>query len=149
MDEILRQLGGIAVRAVPTFILVLLLHVYLKHIFFRPLERALDERYKVTEGARKAAAESLEKAEAKAAEYEAQIRAARAQIYAEQEQLFAQLHQERATQVSAARAQADAAIAKARTELGRELDAARQNLEGESEQLATLIADSVLGRRVA
>ena len=43
MEETLRQLGGILLRAVPTFILVVLLHFYLKFIFFKPLQRVLRE----------------------------------------------------------------------------------------------------------
>lgn len=149
MDEILRQLGGIVVRALPTFILVLLLHLYLKYMFFRPLERTLDARYQVTEGARKDAAASLEKAEAKTAEYDAAIRSARSQIYQEQEGFYRKLQDERAAEVAATRTRADAAIQAAKAELARDLEEARRNLGAESEQLASRIADSVLGRRVA
>ena len=83
MDETLRQLGGILLRAVPTFLLVVLLHFYLKFIFFKPLGRILRQRYDATEGARKLAEASLAKASEKAAEYEAALRAVRAETYKE------------------------------------------------------------------
>ena len=50
MEETLRALGGILLKAVPTFILVILLHFYLKFIFFKPLQRVLRLRYEATEG---------------------------------------------------------------------------------------------------
>ena len=56
MDAMLHALGGILLRAVPTFLLVILLHFYLKSIFFKPLEKVLHKRYEATEGARKLAA---------------------------------------------------------------------------------------------
>src|SRR3981081_3970055 len=99
MEETLRQLGGILLRAVPTFILVVLLHLYLKFIFFKPLQRVLRERYEATEGARKLAEESLSRASQKAAEYEAALRAARADTYKELEQLRRQLQDDRAAGV--------------------------------------------------
>ena len=48
----LHALGGILLRAVPTFLLIILLHFYLKSIFFKPLERVLEARSEATEGAR-------------------------------------------------------------------------------------------------
>ena len=71
MEETLRALGEILLKAVPTFVLVFLLYLYLSRMFFRPLEEVLKKRYEATEGARKLADESLAKAAAKTAEYEA------------------------------------------------------------------------------
>src|ERR1039457_7455677 len=45
MDATLHALGGILLKAVPTFRLVLALHFYLKSIFFKPLEKVLGQRY--------------------------------------------------------------------------------------------------------
>ena len=69
MDSILRDLGGILLRAVPTFLLVIFLHFYLKSVFFGPIQRILQKRYEATEGARKLADESLARAAQKTAEY--------------------------------------------------------------------------------
>jgi F-type H+-transporting ATPase subunit b len=45
MEEILSQLGQLLLRAVPTFVLVVVLHFYLKYMFFKPLHKVLHERY--------------------------------------------------------------------------------------------------------
>src|SRR6266446_5372445 len=103
MDETLRALGGILLRAIPTFLLVVLLHFYLKFIFFKPLQRVLGQRYEATEGARKMAESSLARAAEKAAEYEAALRAARGETYKELEQMRRQLQEERAAGVREAR----------------------------------------------
>ena len=106
----LHALGGILLRAVPTFLLVILLHFYLKIVFFKPLEKVLHQRYEATEGARKLAEQSLEQAAAKTASYEAQLRAAKAEMYQAQEQLHKQLQEREAAAVAEARARAEAAI---------------------------------------
>ena len=40
MDAMLHAFGGILLRAVPTFLLVVLLHFYLKSMFFKPMKDA-------------------------------------------------------------------------------------------------------------
>ena len=149
MDATLHSLGEILLKAIPTFFLVIALFVYLKYMFFGPLEKVLKARYDATEGARKMAEQSLERASARTAEYEAAMRAARGEIYQEQEKLRKQLQQERAVAVEAARQKSEAQITQAKTELAAEAAQARNNLAAESESLASQIADSVLGRRVA
>ena len=149
MEETLRALGGILLRAVPTFILVILLHFYLKFIFFKPLQRLLRERYEVTEGARKMAEASLAKASEKAAEYEAALRAARGETYKELEQLRRNLQDDRAASVKEARARAEAAIAQAKATLSAEVEGLKKSLEAESDALADRIATKILRGRAA
>jgi len=146
MEETLRQLGGILLKAVPTFILVVLLHLYLKFIFFKPLGRVLQERYDATEGARKLADESLARAAQKAAGYEAALRAARAETYKELEQLRRQLQDDRAASVKEARARAESAIAQAKASLTAEVDLLKRDLQAEASALADRIATKILGR---
>ena len=45
MEETLRALGEILLKAAPTFVLVFLLYLYLTRMFFRPLEEVLKKRY--------------------------------------------------------------------------------------------------------
>jgi F-type H+-transporting ATPase subunit b len=149
MDETLRQLGGILLRALPTFFLVVLLHFYLKLTFFKPLKKVLRDRYDATEGARKLAEASLEKASRKASEYEAALRSARGEIYKELEQMRRGLQEERAAAVRAARTEAEAAVAKAKVELGAEAENLKQSLQADSESLANQIVDKILGGRAA
>jgi F-type H+-transporting ATPase subunit b len=149
MDQTLHALGGILVKAIPTFILVILLNFFLKYAFFAPLERILKSRYEATEGARKRAEETIARAEAKAGEYEQAMRAARAEIYQEQEQLHHKLEQERRGEVEAARASAEQSIRQARAQLAADVEAAKNDLSKETDMLANQIAEVVLGRSMA
>ena len=144
MEATLHALGGILLRAIPTFLLVFLLHLYLKYMFFKPLEKVLQARYDATEGARQRAAESLQKAAAKTSEYEAAMRAARADVYQSQEQLHRRLHEEYAAQVQAARGQAEAAVREAKAQLAAEVAQAKQDLAAQSDVLASQIAEAIL-----
>lgn len=144
MEDTLRALGGILLRAVPTFLLVVFLYFYLKKMFFQPMERMLRQRFEATEGARKLAEQALARASARTAEYEAAIRAARSEIYQAQEQFYKQLQDTQSAQIAAARHSAEAAVHEARAQLARDVEAAKLNLVRESELLATEIADSIL-----
>jgi F-type H+-transporting ATPase subunit b len=149
MESTLIALGGILLRAVPTFLLVVLLHFYLKFVFFRPLEKVLHQRYDATEGARKLADESLARAAEKTAQYEAAIRAAKAEIYQSQEQLHKQLQEREAAQVLAARQRADAAVQEAKAALAKDVAVAQASLAADSDALADQIAESILRRSAA
>jgi F-type H+-transporting ATPase subunit b len=149
MDATLHALGGILLRAIPTFLLVILLNFYLKFVFFRPFERVLQQRYDLTEGARKLAQESMERASAKASEYEAAIRAARSEVYKGQEKLYKEFQDQHAAAVTSAREGADAAVKKAKAELAQDVEAARSTLASDAESLAREIAQSVLRRNAA
>ena len=144
MDDTLRALGEILLKAVPTFLLVVLLHFYLKKIFFQPMEKMLHKRFEATEGARKLAAQSLARATARIAEYEAAIRAARSEIYQAQEQFYRELQDSQSAQIAAARQSAEAAVHEARAQLARDVEAAKLTLAQSSEVLAAEIADSLL-----
>src|SRR5260370_678446 len=107
MEATLHALGEILLKAVPTFLLILLLHVYLKNIFFKPLESVLKKRYEATEGARKLADESLQRAAAKTAEYEAALKNARSEVYQAQEKLHKRLQDEQSAQIHEVRRQTE------------------------------------------
>ena len=149
MDATLHALGGILLKAVPTFLLVILLHFYLKGVFFNPLRKVLRQRYEATEGARKLAAESLERAAAKTAEYQAAMRAARAEIYQAQEQAHKRLQEGEFAELAAARKRAGAAVREAKTLLARDVEAAKASLAPDSELLANQIVESILRRTAA
>lgn len=149
MEATLHALSGILLRAIPTFLLVIFLYFYLKYIFFKPLDKVLRARYEATEGARLRAEESLQKAAAKTAEYEAAIRAARAEVYQQQEKLHRQLQEEQAASVQAARQQAEAAVRDAKAELAAEMEQAKKDLAAQSDALAGQIAEAILNRGAA
>jgi|SRR5688572_5726615 F-type H+-transporting ATPase subunit b len=149
MESVIASLSALLVRALPTFLLLLLLHFYLKAMFFKPLERALKERKAATVGVRKRAEEALANAERKAAEYEEALRAARSEIYKEQEAMRIQWRQEQAAAVAGMRKTTEATIATARERLAKERDEAKASLGTRSDELAEQIAQSVLSGRAA
>lgn len=147
MEEVLRELGGLLLKAVPTLILVALLHSYLKGVFFRPMQRVLEARHEATEGARRLAEESLAKASEKAAQYEAALRAARNDIFREQEEFRQRLRQEHARTVQEARTQAGAMVKEGQQQLAAELASAKDTLRQHTDSLAEEIVESILRRR--
>lgn len=147
MEATLHALGQILVQALPTFFLVLFLFVYLRSMFFKPLESVLDQRNEATEGARKKAAEALDRAQAKAAAYEEQIRAARNEIYREQEEIRRKWREDQAGQIATARERSEAAVAAARTQIAAEATEAKASLAATSQSLANQITQAILQRR--
>jgi len=144
MEDTLRALGQILLKAVPTFLLVVFLHFYLKKMFFQPLEKVLRQRFEATEGARKLADQALARASARTAEYEAAIRAARSEIYQSQEQFYKQLQESQSAQIAAARQAAEEGVLAARAQLARDVEAAKLSLAQSAESLAAEIADTIL-----
>ena len=149
MEATLHALGEILVQALPTFFLVLLLFIYLRAMFFRPLERVLAERKEATEGARKKAAEALDRAQAKAAAYEEKIRAARNDLYREQEEVRRKLRDDQTAQIAAARQSAEAAVKEAKAQIALEASQAKAALAANSQLLADQITKAILQRRPA
>jgi F-type H+-transporting ATPase subunit b len=124
--------------------LVVLLHFYLKNVFFKPLEKVLHQRYEATEGARKLAELSMERAAAKTEEYEAAMRSARAEVYHAQEQLHKRLQQQHAAQLAEARQRTEGMIQEAKQRIAQDVEAAKSSLAAQSDSLAEEIAQSIL-----
>jgi len=146
MEQTLQALGGILVKAIPTVVLVLLLHFYLKAMLFGPLEKILKQREELTEGARKAASASLAEAERKSAEYEAKLRDARAEVYREQEETRRKWLDRQATQVAEARAAMEVSVREAKAQIATEAATARTTMLSTSSALADEIATAILSR---
>jgi len=53
MEQTLQALGGILLKAIPTVILLLILHFYFKAVLFGPIEKMLQQRRELTEGAKR------------------------------------------------------------------------------------------------
>jgi F0F1-type ATP synthase membrane subunit b/b' len=136
-------------KALPTFLLVVALNFYLKYVFFRPLEKVLRQRYDVTEGARKLAAEALERAAAKAAQFEAALRAARTEVYQAQDEAHRQLADRQAAELLAARQHAEELVREAQRQLAADAEVLKRELASGSDALAGEIADSILRGRAA
>jgi F-type H+-transporting ATPase subunit b len=149
MDQTLHDLGGIVLEGLPTFFLVLILAFFVKFLYFKPLEKVLAERFRLTEGARKAAEDSLKNADAKIAEYQDSLSKARAEIYNEQARFLQALQAEQAERAQAVRAETEKTVAAAKTAIAQQTTEARANLEAQSETLAGQIAEAILRRRAA
>ncbi len=149
MDAILSSLATLLVNAVPTFVLVLILHFYLKATFFKPLEAVIKQRHDATVGARQLADEAFARAKEKMAQYEEALRNARTEVYKEQETIRQQFRAEQSAANADARARANAMIAAAREQIAADTATAKATLAGESERIADEIVNSLLERRAA
>lgn len=149
MQETLQALGGILLKAIPTVILLIILHFYLKAMLFGPLDRIMQRRRELTEGARKVAEDSLAAAARKADEYEAKLRDARAVVYKQQEEIRKRWLDEQAQQVADARGRSESTVKAAREAIAQDAAAARTSLQDTSAAIADQIVATVLGKRAA
>ncbi len=149
MDKTLHDLVGIVLNGLPTFFLVLILAVFVKYLYLNPLEKVLAERFRLTEGARKAAEESLRSADTKIAEYQDALNIARSEIYQEQANFLQKFHAEHAELTRTARMESDARVAEIKLSIAKEADLARENLELQADALSSQIAEVILSRRAA
>jgi len=149
MQETLNALGGILQKASITVVLLIILHFYLKAVLFGPLDRIMQKRRELTEGARKTAEDSLAAATRKADEYEAKLRDARAAVYKQQEEIRKGWLDQQAQQVAEARASSEATVKAAREAIAQDVAAARKSLQDTSATVADQIVATVLGRKAA
>jgi F0F1-type ATP synthase membrane subunit b/b' len=149
MEKTLHDLAGIILEGLPTFVLVLILAAFVRGLYLKPLEKVLAERYRLTEGARQAAEESLKNADSKIAEYQTALAKAQSEIYRDQEIFLKKFRDEQAEFARLAREESDARVAEIKLAIAKDADDARSNLEGQAETLAAQIADAILIRRNA
>jgi len=149
MQETLHALGGILQKASITVVLLIILHFYLKAVLFGPLDRIMQKRRELTEGARKIAEDSLAAATRKADEYEAKLRDARAAVYKQQEEMRKRWLEEQAQQVAEARSRSEGTVKAAREAIAQDVAAARKSLQDTSAAVADQIVATVLGKRAA
>src|SRR5580698_1477859 len=136
MESTLHDLGQLLLKAIPTLFLLLVVHFYLKRMFFRPMAEVLAQRRAATEGLR----ESAEAMRAKAAEQtksiEEQLRQAREAIYGEQEEARRRWTGEQGAQLEEARKQSRDLIQQSKQQLDTEAVAAKAQLAGTADTLA-------------
>src|SRR5215469_14959225 len=149
MDHTLQQLGGILLKAIPTVALLLIVHFYLKFMFFRPLQKVLAERKQATQGTKEKAELLLAKADQTQAAIEAALRKAREEIYQEQEEARKQWTNEQTARLDQARHQSHDLIHQAQTQLEADVDRAKKDLAETADALAEEIARTLLERKAA
>ena len=144
MDEILKQLGGLVLGAVPTVVLFLLLIVAYGFLVRRPLDRVLAERRARTTGAVEQARGAISKAEAKTAEYEEKLRHAKAEIYSAREKKLKQWQVERDHALAEARSITAEKVQAAKAEIDQSVAIARRQIESMSAELSDQIMRAVM-----
>jgi len=149
MEATLHQLADLLLKAVPTIIFFALLTVYLKHVFFNPLARVLDERKKATEGVRQIAQNAFAAADQKASEFQRALQLARAEMEQEHEALRRRWTDEQMETIRKARAEADQTILQARQQIADEVRRAEAELKASVTSLSDRIVSSLLRRRAA
>jgi F-type H+-transporting ATPase subunit b len=149
MGQTLQALGGILLQAIPTIVLLLIVHFYLKWMFFRPMREVLEKRRQATEGARESADAMLKQASQKTATLEAALRKARDEIYQENEEQRRRWIGEQTNRLEEARRESRELIHKAKQELDAEAETAKRSLTATAETLAEDIARSLLGGKAS
>jgi len=149
MASTLNQLGGLLLKAVPTLFLLLVVHFYLKRMFFRPMAEVLAKRRAATDGLRESAEAMRAKAAEKANVIEAQLREAREGIYQEQEEARRRWTSDQDAQLEEARKQSRELIQQSKQQLDTEAAEAKGQLAATTDALAEQIARRLLERTAA
>jgi F0F1-type ATP synthase membrane subunit b/b' len=149
MESTLHDLGQLLLKAIPTLFLLLVVHLYLKQIFFRPMAGVLAKRRAATEGQRESAEALRAKAGEQTKSIEEQLRLAREAIYQEQEEARRGWLGDQGVQLDEARKQARELIQQSRHDLDDEAAIAKNQLADAAETLADQIASSLLERTSA
>jgi len=132
------------VGAIPTTLLFIVLVLAYQFLVQGPLTATLKKRRALTEGAVEDAQKAIAQAEARTAEYAAQLRQARAEVYKVREQRVKQWSAERDAALEVARKAAGLKVSQARVELDAETAAAKQTILGTAGELAGQVVRAVL-----
>jgi F-type H+-transporting ATPase subunit b len=149
MESTLHDLGQLLLKAIPTAFLLLVVHFYLKRMFFGPMAGVLAQRRAATEGLRESAEATRARAAEQLASIETQLRTAREGIYQEQEEARRGWIGDQGSQVDAARQQAHELIHQSDQLLDAEAVGAKSQLAGTADELADQIAQTLLKRTAA
>jgi F0F1-type ATP synthase membrane subunit b/b' len=149
MESTLHDLGQLLLKAIPTVFLLLVVHFYLKRMFFGPMAGVLAKRRAATEGLRESAEATRARAAEQLASIEAQLRQARDEIYQQQEEARRGWITEQGSQLDQGRAQAHEQIHQGKQRLDTEAAAAQSQLAATTDALANQIVNALLERSAA
>jgi len=144
MEQLLNQLGGLALGSVPTIVFFLLLIAAYNFLVARPLNKVLAERRARTSGAVEQAKGAISAAEAETAVYEDKLRAAKTEIFQTREAKLKKWNTEREASLAQAKARTEERVKAARHEIEQSAATARQQIEGASAALSAQILRAVL-----
>ena len=149
MESTLHDLGQLLLKAIPTLFLLLVVHFYLKQMFFRPMADVLAKRRAATDGLRESADAMRAKAGEQTKSIEDQLRQARESIYQEQEEARRGWITDQSAQLDQARQQGRELIQQSKFQLDDEAAVAKNQLAETSDALADQIANALLERKSA
>jgi F-type H+-transporting ATPase subunit b len=144
MDQILNQLGGLVLGAVPTMLLFISLVIAYGFLVRRPLERVLAERRARTTGAVEQARGAIAAAEAETSAYEDKLLSAKAEIFHARDQKVKQWNAEREAALEQVRSATKERVLTAKLDIEQSATEARNQIESLSGELTTRILDAVL-----
>lgn len=147
MGALVDQLGGLLLKAIPTIILLIFVHFYLKFMLFKPLRTVLEKRREATEGARESARKSLALANEKSTMYDLALKEARSEMYREQEETRRHWIEQQTTRVEETRQCAREMIQDAGQKLAAEVAEAKQDVTSRSQMLAMQIVEALVAGR--
>jgi F0F1-type ATP synthase membrane subunit b/b' len=129
-------------------VIFLLNYLIVRNFFFKPINRILSERETEVSSAQKQYEEALNRFNEATAEIEAKIHQARREGSTVREGRRVEAVQHRAGLIERTRKESEQIVGAATASLGKDVTAARDLIVGESEQLARLAAEKILGRRI-
>jgi F-type H+-transporting ATPase subunit b len=144
MDQLFRQLGDLALGAIPTLILFIVLVLAYRYVLYGPMMKIRAERRERTAGALQKSHLAIAQADVRAQEYEAKLRAARAEIFRGREQRIQHWNAERENALAAARLAAQQRVHTAQAALAAQSAEARKQIEASASQLAAQVIAAVL-----
>lgn len=144
MNELFRQLGDLALGAIPTLILFIALVLAYRYILYGRLMKTRAERRERTAGAQERAQLAVSQVDVRTQEYEAKLRAARAEIFKGREQRLQRLNADRESALAAARLAAQQRVQGAQTALEAQAGDARRQIESSANQLAAQVLAAIL-----
>ena len=130
------------------FISVLLLIFILNATLFRPINKVLEDREKMSGGTSHEAKDLIKEYDKKVMLYEDGIRNARHEAYQSAEAKRREVLAERQDLIAQAKAEATAQIEAAKQEIANQTTIARTDLEGEAMAMAAQVSASILHRPV-
>ncbi len=142
--DILNQLGGLLLGAVPTIVLFILLVIAYNLLVQGPLEKTLAERRARTTGAVEQARGAIAAAEAETAVYEDKLRAARAEVLAERDKRLQALQAEKDSALRDTRESVQARVRNEKADIEASAEAARRQIEDAVAQLSDSVLRAVL-----
>jgi F-type H+-transporting ATPase subunit b len=131
---------------IAALIIFLLLIIALNQLLFKPLKRIQAEREDRTTGLMTRMKEQMDNQSGLFNEYQATIKNARMEGYRRQDELRAEALKKRADILARARKEAEELLQNSRNSIQRQVDAAKEQLALESQEMARKITSTILER---